>query len=264
MSPSFLLQGRLADGLFALLQAFDFSQDVAADVRVFAVELSVLVNSGLSANQLRWLVLKGYAEHYIERRPRGNEGRSLVAAKSLNFRTLSRFVLTAAGADFVGSICRRPAEQVAARIVDKELQDDSAGNEPQLKPHWDRRLRQLTFDGVLIKTFSRAAVNQMPVLDKFQALNWCSPIDAAEFLLGRSRRKHWLHETINSLNDGHKIRKIHFFADGTTNGICWTLDSRRAWRGRKRLSQSKRRTRKSSPSHVSRTTGSAKKRSRKS
>ena len=57
---------RIRAALSHLVKAYDYACDVECDPWEFAIEMERLVSVGLSANDLRWLVKKGYIDHARE------------------------------------------------------------------------------------------------------------------------------------------------------------------------------------------------------
>ena len=53
-------------GMAQLAQAYCYATDVSRDVWDFAVEMASLQAAGLTKNDCRWLVCKGYVEHANE------------------------------------------------------------------------------------------------------------------------------------------------------------------------------------------------------
>src|SRR4051794_38309199 len=57
---------RIQSALSLLLDAAACADDVGADVWQFSVELSALRRLGLTANECRWLIAKGFVKHACE------------------------------------------------------------------------------------------------------------------------------------------------------------------------------------------------------
>ena len=60
------LPDRLAPGLHALLEAFQYAYDSGHTVAEFAVEIERLEQLGLSNSELRWLICKNYVGHLVD------------------------------------------------------------------------------------------------------------------------------------------------------------------------------------------------------
>ena len=78
----------------ALREAFDYAHDLELTLWDFAVEIQSLLADGLSKNDLRWLVCKGYVRHAGELTPRGSKHRAFRSIGRLNFCKRTCFVLT--------------------------------------------------------------------------------------------------------------------------------------------------------------------------
>jgi hypothetical protein len=91
-------------------------------------------------------------------------------------------------------------------------------------PRWDRRQRQLLFDGCVIKRFRLPARNQEAVLSTFEEEGWPPSIDdPLPFLVSAQRRKGRLHATIRHLNANQQNRLIRFRGNGTGEAVLWEL-----------------------------------------
>jgi hypothetical protein len=90
-----------------LREAFDYAHDLGLTLWDFAVEIQSLLADGLSQNDLRWLVCKGYVRHAGELTPRGREHRAFRSIGRLNFCKRTCFALTEEGAGFALQIIGR-------------------------------------------------------------------------------------------------------------------------------------------------------------
>src|SRR5262245_53039047 len=101
VTPAPTAPSRLAScqpGLTLLLEAAETAQELQRDVWDFAVEIHNLRSAGLTSNNLRWLLCKGYADHAIETTRPQAARRTFQAAGNLMLGERSCFVLTPAGA----------------------------------------------------------------------------------------------------------------------------------------------------------------------
>ena len=71
-----LLSDQFRSALAILLAAFDYAQDSRADRWQFAVELPDLLARGATLPDLRWLLLRDFAEHAKETTTPGDPSRS--------------------------------------------------------------------------------------------------------------------------------------------------------------------------------------------
>jgi hypothetical protein len=94
-----LITERLQPALAALLTAFDYAADSGADRWEFAVEMTELLASGAALADLRWLILRNFAEHSKETTTPGDPDRSFRPLAPTAFPPDACLVLTPAGAN---------------------------------------------------------------------------------------------------------------------------------------------------------------------
>lgn len=189
-----------------LLQGWNYAAECQSNPWQFAVGIGELRAVGLTTNDLRYLVSKGFAQQAVETtRPRSRQ-RVFGRTGSLLITEKSAFVLTDAGA--------QAARQLA-------LKDYSVQTEV---PYYDRELRELWLGKVLMKHFRQLAPDQHLILCSFQELGWPpridSPLSPHNFDEDPKLR---LRRAIRRLNQHQINRLILFLADGTGEGICWQL-----------------------------------------
>jgi hypothetical protein len=108
-----------------------------------------------------------------------------------------------------------------------EAMDGSPG-----RPVWDARRRELRWDGKLVKRFRTPASCQECILAAFEEDGWPPQIDDPLPPGGTQTPQDRLHDAVRALN-GHQLdARIHFFRDGTGQGICWEPAAPRKRRGR--------------------------------
>ncbi len=78
--PFVIIPDRFRPGLAALVTAYDYARDSQTDTWQFAVDLCDLLSSGATLADVRWLIVRGFAEHARETTIPGDKCRS--------FRTL--------------------------------------------------------------------------------------------------------------------------------------------------------------------------------
>ncbi len=88
---------RIQPGLVQLAEAHDYARDVQADVWQYAVEIDSLRRLGLTPEDLRWLIDRGYVEHGCEITKAGDPARRFRRSRKSTFRQKTCFVVTAAG-----------------------------------------------------------------------------------------------------------------------------------------------------------------------
>ena len=88
-------------------------------------------------------------------------------------------------------------------------------------PAWDRELRQLSYQGFVVKVFRQPATNQECVLNEFQRKRWTTHINDPLPRDGEVLAKVRLHDTVKALNEYQQSQLLHFGGDGTGRGIIW-------------------------------------------
>ena len=197
-----------------LALAYDRARDVDCDPWQFAVAMQELIAIGVTVSDLRWLVVKGYAEHAHETTRTSDSTRKFKPSRNLAFRDSTRFVISEAGLLFLDSesrqtkltLCSDANDQRAAFII---------------LPHWDYDARVLSFDGQVVKEYRVPSPNQEVVLAAFQEEGWPNFIDDPLSPKGDLHPKQRLRDTIRYLNSHHKNKLIRFRGDGTGERIVW-------------------------------------------
>jgi hypothetical protein len=98
---------------------------------------------------------------------------------------------------------------------------------PRITPRWDTARRNLLLGNQLVKRFRVPAAMQECILAAFEEDGWPPRIDDPLSPDGRLRqtRQDRLHDVVEALN-GHQLdARIHFYRDGTGQGVCWELPS---------------------------------------
>jgi hypothetical protein len=207
-----------------LLQAWLYAHDVQLPVWEFAVEFEILQSLGLTRNEARWLMARGYAEHALEvtsptdtTRKFGPPGVSLLGERSC-------FVLTTGGLQFARSLGAGCAPQpFTVSGSDYRLITDVGPSRPTIVPHWDCDLREIRYDGQLVKQFKLPSPNQEAILMTFEEEQWPPRIDDPLPHTASCDPKQRLHDTIRSLNRNQKNRLLRFKGDGTGEGVLWEV-----------------------------------------
>jgi len=219
---------RAVAGLRQLLQSWHYAEDVGADVWQFAVDLAELKSLGLTSSDLRWLILKGYADHARETTLAGDAERSFRPTPSVAFSKRTCFVITAAGIEASRELST--AAEVSSLLTSGH-EGSRRANVDEVRPaavrrtapHWDADLQELRVNGVIIKQFKLPAPNQEMILAAFQEEAWPARIDDPLPPHPDQDPKRRLHDTIVSLNRNHKSRLIRFMGDGSGQGVRWTI-----------------------------------------
>jgi hypothetical protein len=211
-----------------LLQASDYSTELACDGWDFAVELDLLRRSGLTNSDIRWLLVKGLLIHAVELvPPPAGKRRAFAVCQSLALQERSCFILTPEGVRFALAFDVAPHDAdrilpVAAESLALPTAVETPGSEAEAGiPYWDKDRRMLLFRNQIVKQFKVPAPNQELLLAAFQEEGWPHHIDDPLPRVGLIDPKRRLHDTIATLNRNQRARLLRFFGDGHAQGLCW-------------------------------------------
>ena len=197
----------MSAGLELLLKASEFAADLAEPVKEFAVEIRRLRAVGLTECHLRWLLRKGFIEHFFDSTLPGESGRSLRPLPTLRFLKSSCFALTDAGIRLTVDI------QASAQMRSgNEADTPEHGN--GVCPIWTKELRQLSFNNTIIKKYQGPARNQERILSAFEEEHWPQSIDDPLPPLPGVESVDRLNKTIYRLNRSLHPPLIHFSCNG--------------------------------------------------
>ena len=240
------LSSRIVEAITLLLQARQYADDARSDIWNFAVEIGDLYQVGLTKNDLRWLIAKGYLEQAIETtKPLTDGERSFERVHSLLFLPNMCFVLSehaiqhlfgqekqlpfATSLPLGGEV--RAANSLAESFLPKSTVEPHASNgsaspaacPPHSTPRWNKHLRTLSVGNAVVKHFRVPADNQVLILSAFEEEGWpdhvYDPLPPAAEIDPKRR----LHDAINRLNRNQKQRLIHFYGNGNGRAIRWKL-----------------------------------------
>jgi hypothetical protein len=209
------------EALKLLMQAHTYAQTLGRARWDFAVEIHVLLATGATTSDLRWLVCKGYANHAIETTLSAEEHRTFRPVCNLKFCRRSCFALTEAG---VAAIQQARESLTLSRVTTgiETLRHVPPIPPPKI-PRWDSDRQELCVNNVLVKQFKVPAPNQEMILTVFEEDGWPVHIDDPLPPQINLEPKQRLHDTINSLNRNQKNRLLHFSGDGHGKGVRWKL-----------------------------------------
>ncbi|WP_037249040.1 hypothetical protein [Rhodopirellula baltica] len=208
---------KLHEGLQALQEAFRYAHDVGSEPWEFAVSMLRLEQLGFNPSDIRWLTLKGLAEHAREVTVQGDDGRQFRPTGNLTFCERTCVVLTDFGASLVGSQSDKQSLPSCAITT-----PDANGRLAEIsKPEWNPQSRRLSFSGAEVKRFKWPAANQEAVLCAFQEEDWPERIDDPLHPQPDQDTKRRLADTIKCLNRKQVNELIHFRGDGTGEGVTW-------------------------------------------
>jgi hypothetical protein len=142
----------------------------------------------------------------------------------MKFAENSAFMLSVGGADFARSACPASAETPDAppKVSKAPACETDLTNEAQ-RPHWEPGSRTLTIGDIVVKRFHRPARVQAIVFGAFEEEGWPASIDDPIPRHPGKDPKTRLRGTIESLNENHLVRRIHFAGDGSGEKICWSF-----------------------------------------
>lgn len=119
---------------------------------------------------------------------------------------------------------RRPLHPHSLIVLkDQEATSFNLGCESVQKPVWDLHVRELHFNGKLVKKFKWSAFNQEAVLAAFEEEGWPSRIFDPLKPSSDTDTRRRLHDTIRCLNQRQQAKEISFHGDGTGEGVCWQV-----------------------------------------
>ncbi|QDS94734.1 hypothetical protein FF011L_35150 [Roseimaritima multifibrata] len=216
-SSSVDIPEKLNEGLQTLQEALQYARDLGIDPWEFAVSMSRLEQLRFNPSDLRWLTLKGLAQHAREVTVEGDDGRQFRPTGNLTFCECTCVVLTDFGASLVGShLAKQSSLSGVIAAPDTNLRLTAKNN-----PEWKSQSRRLTFNGLEVKRFKWPASNQEAVLCAFQEEDWPERIDDPLRPHPDQDSKRRLADTIKCLNRKQVNNLIHFRGDGTGEGVIW-------------------------------------------
>ncbi len=172
-------RGRWVSILEPLDQARRMAEDVDHDLWEFALEIQELRSLGTTSSDLRWLMCRGLIRHALDFSPVDDQRRFCCPTSRLKFSKRSCFVITDAGCDYLKvfeSDRTRPESTVPPHHLAADIHADSenqfAAKTSQPLPVWNESLRELRFDGQIVKQFRVPAEIQQTILSAFQEEGW--------------------------------------------------------------------------------------------
>jgi hypothetical protein len=213
-------------GFALLLEAYDYAHHVGRHLWDFAVESHLLRSFGLTENDFRWLVCKGYVKHAEEVTRPGEMGRQFKPSGELVFSAKTCFVLTEVGVQFLRNHAHEQASPIVLPIVLDSPRHPGKPRENRTEeeivvPSWDVDRRELRYAGTLVKQFRMPSPNQEHILMAFEEEHWPPRINDPLPPNPMTEPKQRLRETIRSLNRNQKEHLIRFMGDGTGEGVIW-------------------------------------------
>jgi hypothetical protein len=175
----------------------------------FPVAIEELRAAGCTNNDLKFLVVCGYAEIAVETTARGR--RRYSKRKEVPLQGKTWFVLTNSGL--------RVANELGAESSARVASEEEGKRQSTLCPQFVSRV--LSVGNRVIKRFRQPADNQEVILLAFEELGWVSEIDDPLPRVPEIEPKERLRQTIANLNRNQKSPIIHFYGNGTGQKIGW-------------------------------------------
>jgi hypothetical protein len=231
-------------GLLMLLQAYDYAADCGTDSWQFAVEFSDVLATGMTRLDLRWLLVRRYAQHACETTVHGDTVRSFRPLLLTDLPANASIVLTDLGSRSLRSAVRCATLQQGSEshpmLSDAEwhspggdvatLANEGAlaiGSEtfsrspPKVTPTWNPNLRELRFHGKLVKKYCVPAANQEMILTVFEEEGWPDWIDDPLPPVSEVPSKPRLRAAIKSLNGKQKTPLLRFHVNHGGQVVSW-------------------------------------------
>jgi hypothetical protein len=150
-ASALLRRGQAA--LAILTEARQFAQELRRNIWDFSVEIATLQELGLTTNDLRWLVCKGFVQHACETTAEQDDRRVFKPEIALAFSPRSCCVLTDAGAEFLSSTATPLGFRQELPTAGHGDRTNGAPVRPL--PKWDRDRQELRVGKLVVKQFSR-------------------------------------------------------------------------------------------------------------
>lgn len=179
----------------------------------FAIEISDLLECGISRQTLREMVLLGWVCHQREITLPNLQQREFQNEAAFAFSERSCFMITAEGenqfCDFLKSCEMNRLDSASSGHPAAETK----------RPTWDGNLRELRLGNTVVKRFKWPAAIQFAVLERFEDLGWPSRITNPLPDKPNICPKRRLHDAIKCLNQRKENELIRFRGDGTGQGV---------------------------------------------
>ncbi len=224
---------QVLESLRRLFRARQLAEDCGKSVWDFAIEIQDLQKTGVSSEQLRWLVAKQIVDHATEDPAAANQGRRFRSFGGLRLTDESCFTLTEEGLKLLvqsdqsetPDACRQPDGFIP--INGQPRDTNTGGLIPEFAirttefPVWDGMRRELRLGSVIVKKFRCRAANQESVLAAFQEDGWPARIDDPLSPVENIEPKRRLADTVKCLNRKQAKPLLKFAGDGTGEGVTW-------------------------------------------
>lgn len=200
-----------------------YARDADSSPWDFAVEIESLTSLGLTTNDLRWLVVKGYVEHANEVTSDADVQRRFEPCQHQAFDKRACFVLTDLGARLMAppglNVARADANGLARMVDAPPPRVESAA----CLPSWDDQRRVLRVGERIVKKFRVPCPCQEAILAAFEEEGWPPAIDDPLRPHPEQNAKRRLRDTIKGLNMCQINSILSFRGDGSGTRVLWEL-----------------------------------------
>ena len=203
------------DSFVRLYKASMFAIECNRSQWEFAIEIKQLQRTGITSEEIRWLIGKNLVDQAEEITSLGESSRSFQSPGGFMLSERSCLVLTDLGI--------KVAEQTIDSILSKPNQPVVDETPQALKPRWDTVRHELRLGNVIVKKFKWRAANQEAILNAFEEDGWPAHIDDPLTQNPQMNPKRRLSDAIKCLNRKQKNPLIRFCGDGTGEGVLWEL-----------------------------------------
>jgi hypothetical protein len=215
---------RFRSALVALLHAFDYASDGTVDRWQLAIELTELLSTGATLSDIRWLILRGFAEHAKEITIPGDAERSFRPLTPTCIPTDACLMLSVIGAATLRCALGFGSTDTVLQAIEvpvDRLIHPLGTCVARINPEWDSAKRELRYKEQVIKRYRVPARNQILILSAFQELAWPDFIDDPLPPEDEQDSKQRLQGTIKSLNRNQITPLLRFHGNGNGLQVFW-------------------------------------------
>jgi len=201
------------DSFVRLFRAHQFAEECNRSPWEFAIEIRQLQRTGITTEEIRWLIGKNLVDHAEENSSLGQVTRTFQSSGGFRLSEKSCLILTEFG------VCA--AEYTIDSIRSKPVTASIDSENANVSPRWDTVRHELRLGNVLVKKFKWRAANQEAILNAFEEDGWPAHIDDPLTQDPNMNPKRRLSDAIKCLNRKQQNSLIRFCGDGTGEGVLW-------------------------------------------
>ena len=202
------------DSFVRLYRAHQFAMECNRSPWQFAIEIQQLQRTGITSEEVRWLIGKNLVDHAEEISAPGDKQRTFQSPGGFTLTDRTCLILTEFGVH---------AAQLTIESIQSQPVPPSDPYVDTLKPRWDTVRHELRLGNVLVKKFKWRAANQEAILNAFEEDGWPAHIDDPLTQTAQVNPKRRLSDAIKCLNRKQQNALIRFCGDGTGEGVLWEL-----------------------------------------